>query len=102
MHMSIHTLNPRDTFICTVISTRCPKCSVTSFNYFLASGGVERVERVVTRYNNWIENYGQEYKKTPKLTRAVERLRKYVSIGGPLLGGIKLEHQIGAELKVIF
>ena len=50
------------------------------FNVFIASGGVERVERVVTRYNNWIENYGQEYKKTPKLTRAVERLRKYVSI----------------------
>ena len=50
------------------------------FNVLIASGGVERVERVVTRYNNWIENYGQEYKKTPKLTRAVERLRKYVSI----------------------
>ena len=50
-----------------------------NFNVFVASGGVERVERVVTRYNSWIENYGQEYKKTPKLTRAVERLRKYVS-----------------------
>ena len=50
-----------------------------NFNFFVASGGVERVERVVTRYNSWIENYGQEYKKTPKLTRAVERLRKYVS-----------------------
>ena len=58
---------------------------------------MERVERVVTRYNNWIENYGQEYKKTPKLTRAVERLRKYVSIGGT-----ELEHSIRARLKTVF
>ena len=51
----------------------------SNFLKFLATAGVDRIDRVVGRYNEWIEKYGQEYKKTPKLERSVERMRKYVS-----------------------
>ena len=38
---------------------------------------MDRINRVTERYNGWIEQYGQDYKKMPKLTRSVERMRKY-------------------------
>jgi len=41
------------------------------------SVGVAKVNRIVERYKKWIDMYAQDYKKTFKLSRAVERLRKY-------------------------
>ena len=45
----------------------------------LDASGIDRINGVVEKYTDWIQEYGEEYKKTPKLARSVERLRKYVS-----------------------
>ena len=50
-----------------------------SKNIFEAENGVDRINRIVGRYETWIEKYAGSYKKTFKLERAVERMRKYVS-----------------------
>ena len=53
---------------------------ISTFFGFLETAGVDRIGRIIGRYTNWIEKYGQPYKKTPKLVRTVERMRKYVSL----------------------
>ncbi|CBY38765.1 unnamed protein product [Oikopleura dioica] len=41
--------------------------------------GLDRVNRVVSRYESWIERYADDYKKKYRLERAVARTRRFVS-----------------------
>ena len=56
------------------------------------TGGIERVNRIINRYSAWIETYGTKYKKTHKLTRSVERMRKYVRHGFHHMSQIFIEY----------
>ena len=41
--------------------------------------GISRITTIIRSYDKWVEDYGAKYKKLAKLTRAIERVRKYVS-----------------------
>ena len=41
--------------------------------------GISRITKIIRSYDQWVEDYGGKYKKLAKLTRAIERVRKYVS-----------------------
>ena len=47
--------------------------------FFLEILGLDRVNRVVSRYESWIERYADDYKKKYRLERAVARTRRFVS-----------------------
>ena len=46
---------------------------------FLEMVGISRITTIIRSYDKWVEDYGGKYKKLTKLTRAIERVRKYVS-----------------------
>ena len=41
--------------------------------------GLDRVNRIVSRYESWIERYADDYKKKYRLERAISRTRRFVS-----------------------
>ena len=46
---------------------------------FSASQAIPRITEIIHNYDRWVADYGTKYKKVYKLTRSVERARKYVS-----------------------
>ncbi|CAG5109518.1 Oidioi.mRNA.OKI2018_I69.chr2.g4044.t1.cds [Oikopleura dioica] len=41
--------------------------------------GLDRINRIVSRYEGWIERYADDYKKKYRLERAVNRTRRFFS-----------------------